>query len=494
MEYIIPAWHGQLTDWSYNIPQIEIYDGINRMRVLQDSGREVELVLTDYQPQMTTKLNKAAIYPDKIFSVYDKLQGIQGGYNQILSFRDFNWPDDVIFDFSPFRVLVISENRLFAKVNFDTQGKILSVEYFDNQGQKTKNLIIDSRGFISSAQMGDKTVYYDEEGHWRFIHDVQSDHVVINPQFNEFGRLEYSHIIDLIQEAFANEFLCHVQSSDNLIVTIENRSTISYEKYSKYHPIYSLSHWHKYDKVLDQIHSGQLIVPSKHMADTVEGKVDKDMPITIVPSLPVQVRLGHSQRIKRQIIAVFAEKMEYEDLKKIVEVIYQRLIKDPEGEGVHFLTYTTGQDALVTRVIAELKEKYKGKFLTEEESKLQGENDIEEEELPVLYIKQDRLTSTASLLEIFDKIRILINWGKSDDFVQTTAISNGIPQLQNFVSATLINHQNGEICKNAEEIAKGLAKYLDNMNNWNQALVYDVRLLNKYSEDNLVKIWDKVLE
>lgn len=494
MEYIIPAWHGQLTDWSYNIPKIEIYDGINRMRILQDSGRKVGLVLTDYQPQMTTKLNKAAIYPDKIFSVYDKLQGIQGGYNQVLSFRDFNWPDDVIFDFSPFRVLVISKNILFARVNFDTQGKILSVEYFNNQGQRDKKLIIDSRGFVSSAETSDKTVYYDEEGNWRFTHDRQSDHVVINPQFNEFERLEYSHISDLIQETLANDFLRYVQEDDNLIITVEDKSTISYSEYQKYHPVYSLSHWHKYDKVLDQIHSGQLIVPSKHMLNIIKGKIDPSMQVTIAPSLPVQVRLGHSQRLKRQIIAVFAENMEYEDLKKIVEAIYQRIIKNPKGEGIHFLTYTTGQDDMVTRVITELKEKYSGKFLTEEEANLQGENDVEVEKLPILYIKQDRLTSTASLLKILDKIRILINWGKSDDFIQTVAVSTGIPQLQNFTSATLINHENGEICKNTEEIAQGLAKYLDDLNKWNQALVYDVKLLNKYSEDNLVRIWNKILK
>lgn len=57
MEYFIPAWHSQLTDWAYSVSHIEIYDAIANMRLLREGKRKVGLVLTDYQPQFMTKLN-----------------------------------------------------------------------------------------------------------------------------------------------------------------------------------------------------------------------------------------------------------------------------------------------------------------------------------------------------------------------------------------------------------------------------------------------------
>ena len=33
MEYFVPAWHGKLADWAYNVPHIQFYDAINQMRV-----------------------------------------------------------------------------------------------------------------------------------------------------------------------------------------------------------------------------------------------------------------------------------------------------------------------------------------------------------------------------------------------------------------------------------------------------------------------------
>lgn len=186
--------------------------------------------------------------------------------------------------------------------------------------------------------------------------------------------------------------------------------------------------------------------------------------------------------------------MTYEELKQIVNTIYPYLLKLPKELGLHFLSYSTGQDQMIGRVINELKTEHQGEFVTQDELDEQGEMDEEKlAQLPILYLKQDRLTNTAETFKVLDMIRLLINGGKSDDFIQTTAISIGIPQLQNYESATLIDHGNGMIYHNMAELRDGLAWYLASLKHWNEALVYDVKLLNKYSEENLMKIWNKVL-
>ena len=198
MEYFVPAWHNQLVDWAYNTPRIQFYDAINQMRVLQDNHKKIGLVLTDYQPQLTTKLNQLAFSPDYLFSVYDYLQGISTLDNQILDITDFNWPEDAYFDYTLFRIIVISHNRLFAKLAFDTDGKILSITYFDENGQQTKTLMIDSRGFISSKQVGNEITYYDQIGHWRFKYNTENKNVVLNPTFNKCQYNQYQNLNSLI--------------------------------------------------------------------------------------------------------------------------------------------------------------------------------------------------------------------------------------------------------------------------------------------------------
>src|SRR5699024_5138048 len=99
MEYFVPAWHGKLADWAYNLPHIQSYNAINQMHVLQDNGKKIGMIIPHYQPQLTSKLNQLVFYPDYLFPVYDYLQGIDQVENQILNYTDFKWPEDAYFDF-----------------------------------------------------------------------------------------------------------------------------------------------------------------------------------------------------------------------------------------------------------------------------------------------------------------------------------------------------------------------------------------------------------
>lgn len=494
MEYFIPAWHGQLIDWVFNTPHIEIYDDVNYMRILRENKKKIGLVLTDYQPQLTTKLNHITLYPDKFFSVYDYLQDVPSLENYIFDYRDIRWPEDASFDLTPFRILVISQGKLYARIIFDSDGKILYIEKVDKDGQVVKKLIMDSRGFISSEDTNEKTIFLDPEGHWRFVYSKKTDRVSVNPIFS-FTRFQtYDHLGDLIQEVMVDHFLKQVNDDDHLIVTVDDRSPISLSVYNPYDVIYTANKWHKFENKIKEVNHGPIIVPAKRDIEKVRAMLSEPLPITDMPSYSIQPNLGHSQRLKRQITAVFAENTSYEDLKKILAVVYQRMIKNPDGEGVCFLTYSNAQDNVVRRVLDELQTEHGNEFTTKKEATEQGDNQLEESQhLPILYIKQKRISSINDAYKALDKIRILINWGHSDDFIQTTAISVGIPQLQNFTSSTLMDRKNGWVCHSMADLKAGLSNYLDNLKTWNQALVYDVKLLNRYSTNNLMTKWKQIL-
>ena len=43
------------------------------------------------------------------------------------------------------------------------------------------------------------------------------------------------------------------------------------------------------------------------------------------------------------------------------------------------------------------------------------------------------------------------------------------------------------------EVAAGTNYYLDDLGNWNQALMFNVQLMNAYSAESMLKKWQTVL-
>lgn len=490
MEYFIPAWHGQLSDWSSSIPRIEIYDAIVNMQLLRSGGRKVGLILTDYQPQFLSKLNQVGFYPDKIFSVFDFLQGISSNESQVFDYLDLNWPDDVRFDLTPFRILASSKDRLYASIIFDFNGRVLNVNYFDKDEKETKKLVFDTRGFVSTVEEGDVTTYYDQMGHWRFKHNIKTDHVLINQLFHFCEKTEYDHLSTLITEIIRDEVLPNVKKNDHLIVTLDDQAQVPIETFMVYPTIFTLNQLYPYTGDLKKIGNHTLVVDNRQKI----SEIDPSVSFIVIPSFLVDFKLGHSQRYKNQDIGIMIEHMRYEELKSILFALYPRLLTHASTDRIYFLYYNTEKENMINQVVADLQKEHPNEFSLNRPEKSKLENNLsDEEKLPNLIIKGKRLTSIADAMNFLDKARILINWNVTDPFIQTAAVSVGIPQLQNFKTLQLINHRNGLICKTPEDVADGVNYYLGNLGNWNQALVFDVQLMNAYSADNLLKQWQSVL-
>ena len=71
---------------------------------------------TDYQPQYLTKLNQIAFYPDELFSVFDYLQDVNTHESQTVDYLDLNWPQNIRFDFTPFKIMASVNNQLYAYI------------------------------------------------------------------------------------------------------------------------------------------------------------------------------------------------------------------------------------------------------------------------------------------------------------------------------------------------------------------------------------------
>ena len=495
LNYLVPAWHGLLNDWSYSTPQIEFDDTISHLRMLQKHHEKVGLLVTDYQPQITTKLSRQAISPDRYWSAFDYLQGINTLTGQVFDYRDFPWPANAYFDFTNFRIFVMVGSNLYAIVTFDSQGKILWINFLEGPNANSR-LLFDSRGFVSRKEQDNQVTYYNPAGIWRFKHNRETDQVTINPTQHCFCESEhYDHLKDLVTEVVENQFLPQIKARDQLIVTLDDQANIPLSTYDNQHPIYSASRWHPYRDSLSQLHHGKVIADTQKRATELQSQLSTDMSVKVLPLFQSQFKLGHSQRLSQQRVAIFAEHMSAEELRSAMDIMYPRLLKNPKDEALYLFTYSPDKAGMVHQVFEQFRQDHDGEFILSMDEIDPGENHLTEEEIPpLLTIKEKRLVSNMDVLTALDKIRLLIVWGQPDQFMTMAGVSVGIPMLQNFTTEEVEDHHNGIVCHNWDDLKAGIAFYLDTLKNWNQSLVYNVQMLNRYSEDNLIATWQHILE
>ncbi|WP_251547625.1 accessory Sec system protein Asp1 [Limosilactobacillus caecicola] len=494
MNYLVPAWHDLQIDWSYSTPHLRFDDAASHVRTLQDGGEKTGVLITDYQPQITTKLSQMSLMPDDYFAVFDYLQGIEGLDGQVVDYMDFPWPEDAYFDFTNFRIFVIVDDKPYAQVTFDVQGKMLSINYLAGPDQNTQ-LLFDSRGFISRQESPDEMTYFSSAGVWRFKVSKQDGRVTINAAVNDFCQHnQYANLQSLIDEVINQHFLTTLHQDDRLIVTLDDEAKYSLTDFTDQEPIYSASNWHPYINAIQQVRTGIILTDTKRTAQTVQQQVPDDCRIQVLPLFQSQFKLGHSQRVSEQRVAIFAEHMERADLRQTMELIYPRLLDHPTDEGMYIFTYSPDKAGMVNEVFQQFRKDHDGEFILSPNEIDPGENKIDEADIPpLLTIKQTRLVSNMQVLTFLDKIRLLIMWGQPDPFTTIAAVSVGIPILQNFTSEEVQDHQNGIICQNFDELRDGIAYYLDTLKHWNESLVYNVQVLNQYSEDNIREQWERIL-
>ncbi|MRN07388.1 accessory Sec system protein Asp1 [Lactobacillus sp. 0.1XD8-4] len=506
MNYLVPAWHRLLNDWSWTIPRIEFDDAVSHIKVFQESKVPYSLVITDYQPQLSTKLNQLTIFPSEILNVFDYLQGVNHLDNQVVTYHDFAWPADAYFDFTSFRIVVIVKGHPYAKITFDTQGKILWIDYFVND-RHTRRLLLDSRGFVSREELFNdqdqpiQHIYYDEQGYWRIKHNLSTDQVEVNDLFPALTKqLHYEHLSELMVEVVQNHLLNRFDSdNDHLIVTLDDQAKFDQTEYLKYQPLFSLSHWHPYQQSLTKINAESdnqlnLLADNEETRELIKKQTGINAPV--IPLFQSRFNLGHSQRLSQERIGLFIEGMTDEEVHQVVELIYQRLVKKPAAEALTLLTYSIEKMQLAQDCINQLKEKHQGEFVLASEAPDEVEEILTKQtKIPKLDIDAQRITTPAEIGRQFDSLRIIIDWGATlDEFLQITAISTGIPQLCRQPNRRVEDHKNGIICPAIPDINQGLDYYLGNLKHWNQALVYDVQLMNNYSATELMTKWRTILK
>lgn len=518
MDYLIPAWHEQIGDWAFGSPNLGFDDMVSIFHLFSQGQQNPGIVVVDYQPSLSTRLAQASIEPRKLFSVFDYIQDSEHIENQTVDFYDFNWPEDVFFEFTPFHMIVRDGATLVANIFFDLEDKIVRLDYF-HEDRHYKTLIMDSRGFVSRIEYYDdnnhlfEIEFLDPQANWHIKYQPDSDTVDVNPAYQyQFKQAHYDHLNDLILEVLQTQFLDRLKDNDRLIATIDDQSQVPQTIYAQHPVIYEASKWRPYQNALPALAN----VPHLNLVCDTQFTSQNIMQIMDLPETPVEIplyqamfKLGHSQRLKQQQIYLFVDNTDLDQLQSIVEIVVDHMLDHPHGEELYLLSFGGDGADKSQHIFDKLDERHhkqfhiKGRNYQEapKENDDDGENQAldhfkgskKKKSLPVLSIKFVQLFNTADILKGLDKTRLLIDWGDHpDDFLQMGALSVGIPVLQRVQTEEIIDRQNGLICRDLLDLRDGLHYYLDGLKNWNKSLANDVQIMNEHSADKLLAKWSQV--
>lgn len=496
MKYFVPAWHDQYIDWSLNIPTIENYDSSDYMNILKKANEEVGLIITDYQPQYVSKLNQTSYSPDSIFSIFDYLQGVHGFESKVLEVDDFNWPKNMTNVYKDFNSLIYLRDKQHAVVSYDIDGHILKIIFFETEDHSEYTLLIDSRGFVSAKEDQQEIIYYDPFENWRFKQNKASGKVYVNPEVHISKKDEYDNINELIDEILLDYIKNQLKSDDQLIMTIDDESKFSQKKLIPYNPIYVVNQHHTYNNNLEEIASGDLVVGTENIKKEIEKKYGNRFNCTVIPIANSEFRLGHSLRQKTKEIAFFAENASKEENTAIIQKLADYLIHCSEKVSLKIYTYDYWKNIEINNILEQIQSENKDRFIIGEQEHAENKmiDDLDENIVPLLDIKSIRLTNLSDVFSNLDSARLLLNWGRSDALIQISGISVGIPQIQNFESPTVLNEKNGRIISQIDQIVPTINEYLTNLEVWNSSLVYNVQIMEQYSDEKIVQKWNQVFE
>jgi len=164
MYYFIPAWYRNNTwgtptiEWYLSRPENQFDEIISQVRLFREAGKEAKLVVLNYFPQLRYFLHQQDLLELPYYSVFDEIQGFQPQGVRNIDYKTFNWPDGVTFVYTVFVILVLKDNRRYAKIEFGQDGNLTYITFYRKEGGWRLCYYFDDRGYLSSI------VHYDENG------------------------------------------------------------------------------------------------------------------------------------------------------------------------------------------------------------------------------------------------------------------------------------------------------------------------------------------
>lgn len=528
MIYFIPAWYQQ-DKWCEN----EQYWYVRRMKTeFDDTVKHIQLfhrsqvhpfqiMLLSYAPNLRHFLHRQSAFRAPYWSCFDAIQEIKRKKVKMFSFHNLNWPEHIEFIYSPFALIAMLHGEKYAQVEFAEDGNPIQVDIYQNGVIHRKN-IYDDRGFVSSTIVYENGVsvyqdYLTDNGTWKIRHFSKTGHVEINPKSptyllqyqeqeysREFSKTSYTGMEEVISEVLKaylsltaeEDMFCvavHELHNQLLQKVLNNRKMIL----SFFEERYDIKG--KMDQVLPMIReAAYIITDTQDNLMRIQRRVEKPLEnITDITPFDSRVDLGISQQLTVQKILVPVDDMEPEWFDEIIACLGQYL---PLNENVRIHLFTRNAEQGKKSQILEQTRKSLKKAGMEVEWAREEKNSVREnfldgeEQIPVLfYVEQ--CVDELSVSKCVREQRLIVDMRKTSElYLKIMGISMGIPQIVYRDTPFVEDGNNGMIIKNTAMLGGAVSYYLDDLKNWNEAMIYAYELSKKYTRVVLTDKWKEVID
>lgn len=533
MLYFIPAWyHGN--DWKEfeqvwylpkkhsefdeTVKQVQLF---NRRQIMP-----FQILLLSFAPNFRHFLHRQSVFHAPYWSCFDAMCGIRSRSVAVFSMNEVLWPEDVEFIHSPFCVIVRRKGALFAQVDFGEDGNMIRLDQYRN-GQISRRSLFDDRGFISCCTFYENGVpkreeYYNEQKVWKLRRDLADGHVEINPRENfylmnrggenrrvPYKRLVYSSMKEVIGEVSA-AFLLGTDPSDIFCAAADRlHNGLLHSLLDKRKLILTFFAGRLMPETLKDDERKQTEAFLESAAYIVADSADsvrrierlagrKYDHLTDITPYDTRVDFGISTQLSVQKILLPSDRIREETLAELVPVLAEYMGKNKDAR-VHLFTRSANYNRrsqlleAVQRSLADAG--FDPAMARDERGKSQKDGlQKEEEETPVLFFV-DQCVDEMDVSRCMKEVRIIVDLSEEPDlFLQISAVSMGIPQIGRTENQYLVHGENGMVIRRAAELPELLAYYLENLSNWNSAMIASYEIGKKYTTDQLVAKWRGVLK
>lgn len=528
MLHFIPAWYQQNTwheneqKWYVRREHTEFDDTVKQIQLFHRNGvYPYQILLLGYSPNFRHFLHRQGVFHAPYWSCFDAIQEVKRKKAVPLSFHNLKWPEHVKFEYTPFVVTALLAGEKYAQIEFGEDGNPIEIDLYKN-GVICRRNIYDDRGFVSGTVIyrGGQPYYQDylmENGKWKLRCFQDDGHVEVNPNYPQyrlvyqdreqtgtFSYLRYDSMEQVIREVL-QAYLQLTEEQDIFCAAMDERHAVLLKEAFKDKKMILSFFGDRYDFESHPLAAeiaamaACVVTDSQEHTEKIQNKAgDVIWKITDISPYDTRVDFGISQQLEQQKILVPVDDVKEEEFKKLVITLAEYLQKNNCAR-VHLFTRKAEWDRK-TRILEQVRIFLKEVGFVEEwgdEEKEQGisENELDDTEMIETRFIVEQCVDELSVSKCMREQRILADLRKPPAlYLQIMAISVGIPQIVCEKTQFVEDGSNGIILRDFRRLPDALAYYLEELPNWNDAVVHAFEVGKKFASEVLINKWKEVID
>lgn len=534
MRYLLPNWP--------QMPQLlEEESMVNLAHLFSQHDQEFELLFLTPDPWLRRTLKENWLLPENWWSVFDAIQGVTIQTGQPVDIEDLGLPKDAERVFSQSQITINRQDRLYASINAFPSGFILSVVLPNGQQGKEKRFY-DDRGFLSYSQMrgaDDQVIqcqWFDMTGAVVMTQDQSGAVTIADTQTERFLRQHYDNLDQVIFEKLAE----HLEpDADPELITMAGMDQPLLRRLMVDYPVTMLVEEHLSQKERQSVISNaaqavHVVSPTDHFAKQLQTAIPAKATteIQVIPPYATKLALGVSNETDQTIIMWNVNGLNDDRLAVVYQQLLEALVKE-ERRRLLVIADSDDQAAQLQRQAGQFLAEQEGVgtdsgvFTQIQEAVKQWEDvsanskvKIENAQMPAPKTQQDEPSDESVhrqqiAFQIFRMLthihfvvnpkvgqlkqwlansRLLVDLGDQPNLLlQIGAISAAIPQINRHPTGYVQNQVNGRIIDEDRELKTALKAYLEILSKWNRTVVANVKMIDQHDDDQLMRLWKKVL-